>query len=328
MEKSPKLVFVFLGSKIPKYAQANLKLIRETFLDVEIYLISDNPSNRDVVEGVLFYQVPDLQNLWPEIHENISHDLAFRNGFWFSSIARFKAIRELMATGIDGPIIHLELDVFLFPDFPLSLFSAISQELAFTIASPTEGSAAILYVKDISSADKLVSVSEDICLNSPGSTDMTVLREIFDRGLISTLILPSTISDVLNDENRWMNFIFDPSSWGMYLLGQDPRNHRGRLIFSRTEVHHYIHPDDFNLRFESGNLFVEDPTNRVQLANLHVHSKDLRVFNSSENYISHRSRKSRKKEYSEVEIGILMQLIAKKIKKEIYLLLRKRWLKL
>lgn len=327
MNKTPKFVFVFLGSKIPKYAQINLRLIRKNFPGVEIYLISDNPANRNVVEGISFFEVPSFCTFWPEIQQSISHDLSFRNGFWFTSIARFKAIRELMATEIDGPIIHLELDVFLFPDFPLSLFTTISEELAFTIASPTEGSAAILYIKDLSAINKLVAISENICRNSSHSTDMTVLKEIVDKQLISTFILPSSTSESLDIESKWMNFVFDPSSWGMYLLGQDPRNHRGRLIFCRSEKHHFIQPNNFNLLFQSGKLFVEVAPNRAQIANLHVHSKDVRVFCTPERYIAYRTKRSGNQEYSEFVFTVFLRLFAKKIRKEVTLLLHKRRLK-
>lgn len=317
MENSPKIVFVFLGSKIPRYAELNLKLIRKTFPDIQIFLISDEPRNGDIVQGVSFHKVPKMHDLWPAIYQNMSHNLAFRNGFWFSSIARFMAIREFMRTGIDGPIIHLELDVLLFPDFPMDLFVTIKEDLAFTLASPSEGSAAVLYIKDLSSINSLVSISEDLFCHSPGSTDMTILRTIFEKKLMSTLILPSVPGEVSDDEGRWNNYVFDPSSWGMYLLGQDPRNHQGRLIFNRSESHHFIQPSEFTFRFHYSKLSVTKGSHTAQLVNLHIHSKDLRVFRFPEKYIRYRTSKASQHEYSRIVFLVFIQLLSKKVKKEL-----------
>lgn len=316
MENSPKIVFVFLGSKIPRYAELNLKLIRKTFPDIQIFLISDDPGNKDIVQGVSFHKVPKMHDLWPSIYQNMSHNLSFRNGFWFSSIARFMAIREFMETGNEGPVIHLELDVLLFPDFPMDLFVAIKEDLAFTLASPSEGSAAVLYIKDLSSIKSLVSISEDLCCHSPDSTDMTILRTIFEKKLMSTLILPSVPGEASDDEGRWNNFVFDPSSWGMYLLGQDPRNHRGRLIFNRSESHHFIQPSEFTFNFHCGKLSARKGLHTAQLVNLHIHSKDLRVFRSPEKYIRYRTSKASQNEYSQIVFLLFIQLLSKKFKKE------------
>jgi hypothetical protein len=226
------------------------------------------------------------------------------------------AIRDFMETGVEGPVIHLELDVLLFPDFPMDLFLAIKEDLAFTLASPSEGSAAVLYIKDLSSIKALVSIAEDLFCHSPGSTDMTVLRTIFEDKLMSTLILPSVPGEASYDEGRWNRFVFDPSSWGMYLLGQDPRNHRGRLIFNRSESHHFIQPSEFTFNFHCGKLSARKGLHTAQLVNLHIHSKDLRVFRSPEKYIRYRTSKASQREYSQIVFFLFIQLLSKKFKKE------------
>ena len=320
MGESPKLIFVYLGSRIPKYAKLNLKQIHKSFPEVEMFLISDDERNRGAVQGVSFYKTQKMSELWPEVYKKMSHDLVFRNGFWFSSIARFMAIREFLATGVEGPFIHLELDVLLSPEFPINLFRSVEEDLAFTLASPSEGSAAVLYIKSLSSINSLVSISEDIFSHSPGSTDMTILREIFDKKLMSTLILPSTPKDSCQDGNMWGSFIFDPSSWGMYLLGQDPRNHRGKLIFNRSERHHFIHPDDFTFGFQFGKLSVRTNSRKSQIVNLHVHSKDLRAFRAPEKYIAYRTHRASEPEYSEFDLVIFLNLLSKKLRKVLFTL--------
>lgn len=324
MEKSPKLVFVYLGSRIPRYAKLNLKQIQKSFPEVQLFLISDNERNRGEVQGVNFHKVQEMNELWPEVYQKMTHDLVFRNGFWFSSIARFMAIREFLATGVEGPFIHLELDVLLSPDFPISLFKTIEEDLAFTLASPLEGSAAVLYIKNLSSINSLVTISEDIFSNSPGSTDMTILREIFDKKLMPTLILPSAPKESCHDGNIWGNFVFDPSSWGMYLLGQDPRNHRGRLIFNRSEGHHFIQPHEFSLNFNFGKLSVRTESHTAQIVNLHVHSKDLRAFRTPEKYIAYRTSKASEPEYAEFDLVLFLCLFSKKLRKILFTSLPQR----
>lgn len=318
VSQKPKLVFVFLGSKkIPKYARLNLTLIRKTFPDIEMVLISDNIRNGNLVKGISVYLVPRLNQLWPEIHQTISHDLAFRNGFWFSSIARFMAIKQWMSKGNEGPIIHLELDVLMSPGFPISLFENITEDLAYTLASPSEGSAAVLFIKDFAAISKLVLVAEDIFSKQPGATDMTILRNIYDDQIMPIKILPSIPVGSTDPNDLFSEYIFDPSSWGMYLLGQDPRNHRGSLILNRSELHHFVQPREFVIQYKSSELFVENLLCSKQLVSLHVHSKDLRVFKSPRRTIKHRIRLISGGEYSEMIPSLFIRLSWKKAIKEV-----------
>lgn len=316
MSQRPKLAFVFLGSKIPEYARLNLKLIRQTFPDNEIFLISDNLKNSNLVKGIAFHLVPGVSQLWPEIHQAITHDLSFRNGFWFNSVARFMAIKKWMSGGIEGPVIHLELDVLMCPDFPISLFEKITEDLAYTLASPSEGSAAVLFIRDYESICSLVSISEEIFMNTPGATDMTILRSIYDDQAMSIKILPSLPGFITDPKDIFYDYIFDPSSWGMFLLGQDPRNHRGRLILNRSEPHHFVQPENFVVTYRQHCLFIENLSEGKQLVSLHVHSKNLHAFKFPARTIRRRLELNSGNEYSEIIAWLFIRLAWKKILKE------------
>jgi hypothetical protein len=314
----PTIVFVYLGGELPRYAAMNLSQTRDKFPNYEVVLISDIQLNSELIPGISFFLVPKLESIWGSVRQNLNHDLSFRREFWFSTLARFSALKIYMEELSRSDILHFELDIWIAPNFPFAIFSEIEEDLAFTLASPSEGSAALLFIRDQHAISKLVSLCEEIVDRSPNSTDMTILREISDRDLMSHMVLPSLPPVDELAHAVFSDYIFDPSSWGMYLLGQDPRNHRGRLILYRNQSEHYVNAGLYNFVFENGVLFVVFNKTRYRLSMLHVHSKDTRIFQNlkeSEKFLSERIRRISGFESSEFQIKMFSHLAAKKLVK-------------
>jgi hypothetical protein len=315
--------FVHLGGKLPTYAKANLKLVKEKFPNRRIVLISDEIANNGI-KGVDFFLF-DSSSITEKYRSFSSLDSTFRGGFWIHTMARFAAIADYMSRVPKRPLVHFELDVWLADDFPFSVFEALGCDTAYSLPSISEGSAAVIYLRDWIAATKLSTIFLDSIREVPESTDMTILRKIYDESLMDVRPLPMNPEQVILGGSDFGGYFFDPSSWGMFFLGQDPRNARGLQIFHRKEKHHEVNPSHYEVRSDGRTIQVLKNSNTFFLANLHVHSKDLRFFRrrkqSCRSIKKYLSRKPRS-EYVEFKIKIFIRQLAFKVAKEVKILLR------
>jgi hypothetical protein len=73
--------------------------------------------------------------------------------------------------------------------------------------------------------------------------------------------------------------IFDSAPLGMWLLGQDPRNHLGRILRFRNLPESFIQAQAIGFEFNS-DLKILTTKSQIPIFNLHVHSKELKYFKS------------------------------------------------
>jgi hypothetical protein len=318
MNNAINLGFVYLGGNLPRYAKKNLLLTKERFPNHRIVLISDRIEN-DKFKGIDFFLF-DNSFTSEEYRLHSSHDSTFREGFWIQTMARFAALADYMSHNPQKPLIHFELDVWIAENFPFYIFESLNCETAFSLPALTEGSAAVLFLRDSLAAAKLSSIFRESIMNSPTSTDMTILRKIYDENLMDVVGLPITPDQVNSNNSNFDKFLFDPSSWGMYFLGQDPRNSRGFQIFHRQEKHHVVDPSRFDVDSDGRTVKVVKDSEEYSLVNLHVHSKDLRIFRnlrvSSRNIEKYLSKRS-KREFVEFKLIVFTRQLGKKLFKEI-----------
>jgi hypothetical protein len=324
MSNAITLVFVYLGGSIPRYAKKNLLLTKEKFPNHRMVLISDLIEN-DKVEGIDFF-LYDSSLTSEEYRLQSSHDSSFREGFWIHSMARFSALAEFMSQNPQEPLIHFELDVWIAENFPFYVFQSLNCEIAFSLPALTEGSAAVLFLRDFAAASKLSGIIRESIYQSPDSTDMTILRRIYDYSLMKVSVLPISPEEAILNRSDFEKYLFDPSTWGMYFLGQDPRNARGLQIFHRHEKHHVVDPSRFQVDSDGRTIQVQSNSKEYSLVNLHVHSKDLRVFRNVkgssrciEKYLRMRSRG----EFVEFKLIVFTRQLGKKLLKDFKSLLWK-----
>ena len=163
------LVWVHLGKKnIPKYLKRSLQNVASLFEDISLILIVDEEKNlRDLkINNLRVIKVDYLNRDWLQIKSKIEHDLDFRDGFWFSSLARFKALHSYMIEENVNSFVHIESDVTLLPDFPLHKFQLAGDGIAFPLQGDKQGIASVMYVGDRFTFDLFIkSCEEDLDLN-------------------------------------------------------------------------------------------------------------------------------------------------------------------
>lgn len=290
-----KVVIVYLGEELPKYVIRNLDYLRTKFPQESVYFISDNPSSLDLVSkiGVKTWLFVEDKLLRMEIESKSDLPMNFRKGFWYSTTARFFALQKFMQTIPHEPIIQIEADVWLSDLFPFGKFKNLPPEvqIAFPLESENTGVASILYLKDLESANLLVEVTREQQAIYKSVSDMQILGTIYVKCLMNTLVLPTAtknsmsitsgasqrVRDDICKNIEYFGGIFDGTTYGLYIFGEDPRNHRGRIITHRNQEHHLIQCSQSKFIINHDSIGIME-SGFVQIFNLHVHSKNKNAW--------------------------------------------------
>ena len=311
-----KAVFVHLGEAKAPWLKANIRRHRKVFPTIPSVFISDNKElieqiSTDVSE-VYFYQ-SDFEI--SALLDKTAHNKDFRSNFWRISLERIVAISAYHQTSADSQLLHVESDVLLLDNFPWYVFEN-NKKLAWMSANEELDCAALLFSPSwLASQSLREAIAEQLIFNTQ-LTDMSALNYIRRNEILEVELLPSSTMEIadtrlLNQSKRFPEIekgiakyggVFDVLSMGLWLLGENPRNRGGHIV--RFE-HLYsndnrFQPDTFS--FEGGNFFV-GANNPIVLYSLHVHSKDLQLFNENwrknlERYVKTARSQRRKKSFS------------------------------
>lgn len=283
------LVIVYLGRKTPIYVFRNLLYLKETFPTESLYFISDNEEslNKASKIGVKIFKVTPTNEKTVNLRNRLSHPMGFRDGFWLYTTSRFFAILEF-SDYLNEPFIQVEADVFLFKSFPINKLGECTK-ISYPLETSNTGAASIFYVPNFWSISEFTSfILESANLNSL-ETDMTVLGKYWASYPEKVTILPSIakqettevfdIAGSAASENlEFFQGLFDPLTYGMHLLGEDPTNARGWIKFGKKPHNHLISKSDLRFEFNDETLFLVKEDARYEIFCLHVHSKNLKMF--------------------------------------------------
>lgn len=289
-----KLVFVYLGEKIPKYAYLNFLSTARKFPSCSVVLLVDHPFEfKEKSENVEIFHCKDPSMTWSTVRKTHSYSAKFRNDFWFKTLARFHSLSEFMKTSPNESILHIESDVWLSSRFPIELFENISHSLAYPLTNWDEGVASTLFVKNFAAMEKFIIFCEDEVALNPSSTDVTILGRFHQEYPDDVLILPTSPSQTMNynahvNENtrramskyfNVFNGVFDASTWGQFLFGHDSRNRLGISPVYRHQEHHSISTKKVDFSFEIPDyLYIHTKEQVTPIYTLHIHSKNKNIF--------------------------------------------------
>lgn len=210
---------------------------------------------------------------------------SFRNGFWLETTRRFYAL-EAFQRKARTPLVHLESDVVIFPAFrPEDLFAQDSA-LSFPLYGPNFATAAVFASPCAEALRALTEHLEELPPLGPKNSDMTALRSFTLKGPGYFHELPSSVvrtyGSTANTKNSGVGIV-DAAPLGIYLGGGDPRNARGvRRILDAQMASAYApnYFQDVALHMDGPQLYARNATEDSchPVLNLHIHSKDLRMF--------------------------------------------------
>jgi len=301
----PTFLFVVLGGHIPEYFLANVRRIEQLFSKANIVIVFDSEANIPKLVGIkakLFQYQSDKATR--ELLENSDLDKRFRNGFWIHTSNRLFAICQAVEKMNITNVIYLENDVLIFSNFPVKYFVEL-KKVAWTRFNHIRDVPAIIYIPNGKAAKFLRSSLLKEYRHSHLNTDMTAMSNVAKSFPKHFVILPSLLPEIENvnyksdkalmencqlRKNPKFGGIFDGAVLGMWIAGQDPRNSYGLTKYMDSALvrkdESFVDPGRCKWVFRDGMLFFALPNSFVPVFNLHVHSKDLRLFqNSSEKFL-------------------------------------------
>jgi hypothetical protein len=296
--KLPCIVFAHLGPVKTSHVWLNMERTHSIFPSLEIHFITDLVTEiperiREFVQIHKYQRTPEVDYL----RKSHSHDANFRQGFWWLSLERILAVGQAHFAIGDRPIIHLESDVILMPNFPFDFFT--DSQIYWCRYNETKDVAAVLRLASLDQTKWLM--NEIICRVAADSahTDMTVLSEISRSDSIKVGVLPSfgtskidlrnsncdleAIDKFAHLNHEGINGVFDAAPIGMWLSGQDPKNYYGITRYRMRNIidsgDSFVDPSNLALSYDSRDgLRISNGIYSLEIWNLHIHSKNLKLF--------------------------------------------------
>lgn len=294
-----KIVFVYLGNEIPKYAVQNIVTFSNRFANLETWLVSDNTQTFNNFQGSnirTWHCKNPLSYISPLIEfRNVDRD--FRGGFWLLALARFYALEEFFQAHENEAIMQIECDVLILNTFPFNVVGKIKNDLAFPMINETEAVASVFYCRSKRAIENLNAFISTQLKTGINITDMNVLRLYSQTYPNRVEILPTNVNNFagyqpwvskllikeLSSGVKIYKGIFDAATWGQYIGGEDPRNTLGIRRVFHVLKHHAVDPSRFNWFYESEteSPYVSVGSRKVPIFCLHIHSKDSKFFSKN-----------------------------------------------
>ena len=289
-----KVVFVYLGSKFPRYANASLELAAEySGLDITLLLnatLRHKVKSRSVelISIEEFYSPLDFV----EIDAKIDLPLSFRNGFWSKTLERFFVIKQYMEISNSQGIFHAELDQILFRCDKLieALKASQFKGLALPFHTLDKGIASVLYCNDIKNLESLLDFAK---VTPRFKNEMELIGKWAKSNPQMVSLLPTLASEVKGIDSfersgfhvldhATIGGIVDGAQVGQWIGGEDPRNIEIRYVpmtkyvdAPSADILSFSELSRVDLKLDSSNslLVSYDKSSEYYLYNIHVHSK-------------------------------------------------------
>ena len=293
------IALVQLGNLPKAYFWENLDNIKRNHAANEIYVISDlkevitKAQNRGF-NGHLYINPTSLN----ELFSRHSFSKKFRNGFWQLSALRLFALLDFCQSRDEGSVLHIESDVLLMPNFPFASIASQTKLMWFNF-NDSRDIASLVWVPSQKQAFWMYRELLTIFSEDPMMTDMSALRQLSLMAHDQMLYFPSIpYTTTLKDRQSNIDHIakhspdiledhgiFDGAAIGMWLTGEDPKNHRGMLCRLIHLSDGPIDLRDRKFKVIKDCLYLVEQDSLLPIYNLHIHSKNRYLFSKNGTFI-------------------------------------------
>lgn len=290
------IVLSFIG-KLPDYIYSCVHQIR-LYTDEKIFLILDDLKSPILEKLINFKNIEiikyeSVNNYCETLSKSFSkfvviNGLKDRSKLFYRAFERFYLLYNLMVDKNINDVLFLEIDNLIYED-PKLWTDKITKDIAFMIDNKNRCSTGICYVKKNSILKRLLDFFDNDYLNNNNSffNEMTAVYEFYIKYKSECYILPSCNNNQYGDDIN-INFnnskiLFDPLSYGIFLLGMDTFHTGGKIVLNTLNKWGCLtHLTQTNVIWKVDKTtnykkpyFVDNNGNCILIANLHVHSKDL-----------------------------------------------------
>jgi hypothetical protein len=288
------ICLVFIG-KVPTYARYCVQQIKD-WTSIPIYFITDDIDNAKdlLIDFEITYVHPD--NLKGELIEELEHKKEFfptskglvgRENLFYYSFLRLFLIENLMKVYNICNVFHLEIDNLIYYD-PLEFQLQLNSKcIAFIYENYSRGAAGIFYARDHESLNHLNKTTLTYITKNEWNSEMVFLGKYADNFPDKVYFLPHCVPECNSLDNLSCNFkdfnkewLFDPSSFGLWLTGIDSCHSNGILSYRKNN---WCPVDCTNYTYNwtsdsKGRRYIETIVQgyKCRIFNLHVHCKDLK----------------------------------------------------
>lgn len=208
-------------------------------------------------------------------------DKGFRNGFWHLASARFFILYAYLKTHNVNRCLHIENDVMVYanadtvrwnPDRMAGAYDGSGRMIPSVVWIPTPASLrTVLERYDFANND----------MANFGKADLERLPIFPDNW---TLASPPFVHETASVTENYPSYgyVFDAAAMGQYLGGLDPH------VFGATPPKTYVSPDccikynHYEFIWKDGRPFIVVAGTPFPIFNLHIHSKNLKAFQTTE----------------------------------------------
>ena len=281
---------LFHLGKIPKHFYTCVNNILSIDKDAKIFVLTDNDLKLNAVE---ILNINDLKTLLLKKEEILSiykNTHLESNPLWYTSFLRVFGLKEASEHYQINKFIHFDNDVLIYKSFSeINKLNVIKKnKINITQIDETKLVFGYSYF-DSSESIKILAEYFDKVLNQykyfvdsfhkgKPLTEMRIMKLAQDTNPNLFSILPSLPYE--------SSIIFDPASYGQYLNGTHLK--RGNYIFKRRWIstNHIVGRELKSKRVEvmykKGIPLVKFENNFYDIANLHIHSKNLEKYVSND----------------------------------------------
>jgi hypothetical protein len=279
-------LFFYLG-ELPDYFYESIKIVKYIDPDASIYICSDK---QNTIENTYALDMNTSKNLIEKketLVKKFENTPFEKNSLWYTSILRVYGLKALQDSFNLKSFVHFDSDVIIYKSFIElnELYCFNEQKINITKNDKNDLVFGYSYFPNNRLIEKLCKNIDSVLEN------YDELKKVYARGgEISEMrmlgivdksdetlfnYLPTLPYD--NDE-----IVFDPAGYGQFLNG--PHKNRGNYIFKRRWVstNHFVGGELKSKRIKlfrkNGEPFVKYDHKQIPLANLHVHSKNLKKF--------------------------------------------------
>jgi len=304
------VIYIHIGSSFPKYLNNSIKQTLIFNNNINIYVVV----NQYNIDKILVHNNIKIINI-DELIFNDDHIYFIknnnmrksRNGFWIYTIQRFFVLYEVMVKYNLSNLIHLESDNMLYVklDEIKDIFLKFNS-LATTFDDDNRGIGGIIYINSCDELKKLLKFinknleqskndMELLSFYKNETNNITNLPIIFKHNDIVFKSqkgrIPKKAEDYYKNYDNF-NSIFDAACLGQFIGGCDPRNRNNikegfvneTCIFNPSKFKIDWINDEHNRRVPYISI---NNSKKYRINNLHIHSKELEKFMSSDSIPEH-----------------------------------------
>lgn len=274
-------IFYYLG-ELPKHVLTSLNSVLSVEDDSKIYFCGSDNSKLDhdrvtFIDSNYFFNSHYIK----KIEELEKFERLDSNPLWKTSLQRIFYLYEIANHFNIDKFIHFDNDVIVFKSFNTINTIFENSKINITKLSKDMLIFGYSYIGSLETykkvCDSLINIYENKKFYEDKYYDGKSLVEM--RGLYLSYLEENKFFNILPTlpkENN--NFLFDPGSYGQYLGGLHNKRFSKKYIDKDHQTYDLMNSKDILPVYEGGKAYINFDNQKIDLVNLHVHSKKLEKY--------------------------------------------------